>query len=377
MDHLNISDSIIKLRHNKGITQDELAAFLNVTKASVSKWETRQSYPDILLLPRIASYFDVTVDDLLGYEPQLSSEQIKKIYSELSADFSVKPFEEVVDKSRKLVKKYYSCYSFLFQIAVLWLNHCMLTPDKDKQTGLLKDSIVLCCRVSDCSTDAGLRNSASALKASANLFLGNAKEVIEELEPYFDSKQLLFQSSSVLISAYRSVGDTAKANLYNQITIYTHLLYLVADSIGYMGLNMQNKEVCEATIDRIERIIKAYDLDKLHQNTVLNFYYQKSVNYCFAGDIDKGIEAFEKFITGSIKFIDDGLEIHGDSYFDRIDEWFESFILKTEAPRNEKTVLESLLPAITNPVLSPLFSSPKYIELKELTERRIGSITRQ
>lgn len=375
MDPLNISDSIIKLRHNKGITQDELAAFLNVTKASVSKWETRQSYPDILLLPQIASYFNVTVDALLGYEPQLSPEQIKKIYSELSADFSVKPFDEVTEKSRALVKKYYSCFPFLFQIAVLWLNHFTLTPDKDKQTGLLKESAALCSRVSDSSTDASLRSSASALKASANLILGNAKEVIEDLEPYFDSNHLLFQSSSVLISAYRSVGDTAKAELYNQITIYTHLLYLVTDSIGYMGLDLQNKKVYEATIDRIGHIIKAYDLDNLHPNVALNFHYQEAVYYCFAGDIDKGIEAFEKFVTGSIRFIDQGLEIHGDKYFDRIDEWFESFTLKAVAPRNEKTVLDSLIPAITNPVLSPLFASPKYIELKELTERRIGSVT--
>ena len=116
MSTLHFSDNLIKLRQKKKITQEQLADFVGVTKASVSKWETRQSLPDILLLPKLAAFFDITIDELLGYEPILSNEQIQKLYSELAADFAVQPFEEVMEKSRALVKNYYSCYPFLFQI---------------------------------------------------------------------------------------------------------------------------------------------------------------------------------------------------------------------------------------------------------------------
>lgn len=47
---IHLSDNIIRLRRKKGITQEELARFIGVTKASVSKWETGISMPDILLL---------------------------------------------------------------------------------------------------------------------------------------------------------------------------------------------------------------------------------------------------------------------------------------------------------------------------------------
>ena len=57
MNALRISENIMHLRKQKGITQDEVAAFLGVTKASVSKWENGQSMPDIMLLPEIATYF--------------------------------------------------------------------------------------------------------------------------------------------------------------------------------------------------------------------------------------------------------------------------------------------------------------------------------
>ena len=54
-------ENIIRLRKDKGVTQEKMADFLGVTKASVSKWETKQSMPDISLLPIIASYFDISI----------------------------------------------------------------------------------------------------------------------------------------------------------------------------------------------------------------------------------------------------------------------------------------------------------------------------
>ena len=80
MYSINFSDNIAKLRKERKITQEQLAEFVGVTKASVSKWETGQSMPDVLLLPQLATFFDVTIDDLIGYEPQLSTEQMLKIY---------------------------------------------------------------------------------------------------------------------------------------------------------------------------------------------------------------------------------------------------------------------------------------------------------
>lgn len=57
MSQLNFSSNISRLRHEKNITQEQLAEFVGITKASVSKWETGQSLPDVLLLPRLAAFF--------------------------------------------------------------------------------------------------------------------------------------------------------------------------------------------------------------------------------------------------------------------------------------------------------------------------------
>ncbi|WP_275443819.1 helix-turn-helix transcriptional regulator [Petralouisia muris] len=57
MGRLKLSDNIIRLRHERKITQEELADFLGVTKASISKWENAQSTPDLMLLLQLSAFF--------------------------------------------------------------------------------------------------------------------------------------------------------------------------------------------------------------------------------------------------------------------------------------------------------------------------------
>lgn len=62
-----IGGKIRTLRKNKNITQAQLAEALAVTAQSVSKWENGLTVPDISIIPVIARYFGITIDDLFGY----------------------------------------------------------------------------------------------------------------------------------------------------------------------------------------------------------------------------------------------------------------------------------------------------------------------
>ncbi len=61
--------NIADLRKKKGLTQEEFAEKLGVTAQAVSKWENGVSCPDIMLLPKIASIFSISVDELMGVKP--------------------------------------------------------------------------------------------------------------------------------------------------------------------------------------------------------------------------------------------------------------------------------------------------------------------
>ena len=182
MYQLKIAENIVRLRHEKKITQERLAEFLGVTKASVSKWETGQSMPDILMLPQLATYFDVKVDELMGYVPQLSKEQIDRLYQEFAKEFASHPFEEVMGRVQGYVKKYYSCYSFLFRVCILWLNHFSMAAGKEGQVRTLHAIMELCEHIRKNCQDARIVDDVVVLQAMVSLQLGRAGEVVEALE---------------------------------------------------------------------------------------------------------------------------------------------------------------------------------------------------
>ena len=65
---LDLGTKIRKLRRRDGRTQEALAQALGVTSQAVSRWESGGSYPDLNLLPSIANYFGVSIDELFGYD---------------------------------------------------------------------------------------------------------------------------------------------------------------------------------------------------------------------------------------------------------------------------------------------------------------------
>ena len=78
-----IDKNLRELRKKRGNTQEELADFLLVSSQAVSKWERGDSIPDVAQLPRIAAYYNVTVDDLLGVGEIRKQERITE-YEEKS-----------------------------------------------------------------------------------------------------------------------------------------------------------------------------------------------------------------------------------------------------------------------------------------------------
>ena len=105
MKEIRLGRVLVGNRHKRGITQDELAAYLGVSKAAVSKWETGMTYPDITLLPQLAAYFNISIDELMGYEPQMDKMEIRKCYYLLAEEFSSLSFEEALEHCHEKLKK--------------------------------------------------------------------------------------------------------------------------------------------------------------------------------------------------------------------------------------------------------------------------------
>lgn len=375
MNTLNFSENIIRLRHKKKITQEQLAEFVGVTKASVSKWETRQSIPDVLMLPQLAAFFDVTIDELLGYEPQLSKEQIQKIYHALAADFAVMPFEDAMIKTQTYVKKYYSCYPFLFQICSLWLNHFMLADSQMRQREILTEASDLCCHIIEDCKDIGICNDSVILKACIDLQLGKAGEVVETLENILNPYRLLTQSDSVLIQAYMLADKKENADSFTQMSMFLHLNNLVADATQYLAIHSDDFSICEETIQRIRNVMSAYQLEHLHPNTAALFEYQAAIIYCMHNKKKYALRMLQQYVDNIVYALTDhNLAHHGDGYFNRLQNWYEQLDIGAEAPRHKRVILDSFIQSMNHPVFAALEGEEEYQRLKQSITERSGKI---
>ena len=68
---MEFNENLQELRKNKGLTQEELAEKLYVSRTAVSKWESGRGYPNIESLKEISTFFSVSIDELLSTEKLL------------------------------------------------------------------------------------------------------------------------------------------------------------------------------------------------------------------------------------------------------------------------------------------------------------------
>ena len=70
---MEFHEKLQELRKKKGLTQEELAKELYVSRTAISKWESGKGYPNIDSLKEISKFFSVTIDELLSSEELITA----------------------------------------------------------------------------------------------------------------------------------------------------------------------------------------------------------------------------------------------------------------------------------------------------------------
>lgn len=370
VETIKLAENIVRFRREKKITQSKLAEFIGVTKASVSKWETGQSFPDLLVIPQLATYFGVTIDELMGYEPTLSTKQIKELHKSLTEEFTIKPFDEVMERTRKLAKDYYSCYLLLFFICQLWVNHCYLAKSKEEQAIILAEASELCKHIINDSGDYGLINDAILFNATIDLLLGKADDVISALKQLFEHYRFVVQSEPVLAKAYIMKNDKDKSNEFTQINMYFHLMGLVSNATQYLENNANDVDLCDVTISRIKSVIETYEFNKLHFNVAGVFYYQAAMVYVLHNRIEPCMEMLQGYVDCVKYGVDTMADIRkGDWYFDKIESMFDEANEYAGMPRDMKLVIKSVKESLNVPLFQAISNDDRYKNILKQIEK--------
>ena len=112
---MSIADRILTLRKSKGMSQEQLAEAMGVSRQAVSKWESEQASPDPEKIIAMSEIFGVTTDYLLkGIEPEKEAEKTEEKPDEKKAEDTHMTVGDVLDqkilteqnkeKSKKLLK---------------------------------------------------------------------------------------------------------------------------------------------------------------------------------------------------------------------------------------------------------------------------------
>lgn len=103
---LQISENLKKLRKDFGNTQEELAKHLGISVQAVSKWERGDGFPDITLLPYIAEFYKVTVDDILGCNDLRKQKELRDFEEKAHTLLNEGKRKESLALCREMQKKY-------------------------------------------------------------------------------------------------------------------------------------------------------------------------------------------------------------------------------------------------------------------------------
>lgn len=114
---MNIGDKIFNLRKSKGYSQEDIANKLNVSRQTVSKWETNQSMPDFDKIVPLCDIFGISTDEFLK-DNIVSNE--KEEVKDIVEDKNINDLEEREDDKRKFAFRL--CVSIgLYFLSVMWV----------------------------------------------------------------------------------------------------------------------------------------------------------------------------------------------------------------------------------------------------------------
>ena len=182
---IQLSKKLKLLRQKNNSTQDDLALFLGISSQAVSKWERNEGYPDITLLPKIAGYFHISVDELLGVDEiskQNRIDEITKEYNRIRRHVPLDPnyqLDEGIDLIRNALQEIPGVFFFeqLLAADLSWKGKNI--SDASEKTQLFEEAISLCEDILARSTEDRWRDCAKQILLVMYADLGMTEKALE------------------------------------------------------------------------------------------------------------------------------------------------------------------------------------------------------
>ena len=248
---IHLSENLKELRKSAGITQEQLARVLGVSPQAVSRWEIEATYPDITLLPAIAGYFGVTLDQLLGMDQIRDESGLQAIMEEYGANTAKGLVAKNIRLLRNAVRRYPNNFN-LWLLLVRELSWEQGTEEKERQSK--EEALALSGFILEKCTDPQIRASVTFNMCYVYEALGRKEEAVRTAEKLPN----IWSTSTALL---QRLYDGEKKITHCQGTVASGLELLYFAMIELADLNYQNEEMTTPErIGIIRKCIAMYEL---------------------------------------------------------------------------------------------------------------------
>lgn len=300
------SEKFKNLRKKFDLTQDQIADIFHVSPQSVSRWETGANYPDVEILPHMAIFFKVTVDELLGTEAILGEENAKEYIRVIRNFLNSGRLYDAIDTAHKATKEYPLNPSLHYHLVQALSVACSeQTSGYKENTKKFKDEIIAISERIINLTD---------YKSS----LGHRVQIIEQYAKWGmkeEAKKILDTLPAEIWDTQEPWtglvldGEEWRKNQQLRIIRTKYLLeYLISGYVNKADLNTLQKIEYRKAKMQIESLIDKIGYDNAddmvsHLELALQNIGIAEL-YCEAGDAENALDYVEKATQDSMYHID-------------------------------------------------------------------------
>ena len=299
---IHIGETIKKLRKERNITQESLANFIGVSYQSVSKWERNESYPDITLIPSIASFFGVTTDLLLGVNTVDKENRIKDYEEKFEALKNEKKYEEASNLMKEAVAEFPGNYNFLANYMQALI---LIYPYKDERNLALKPEVERVYGVIQnyCTNDR-IRVWTKGLMCNYLQELSeteNSGVDISEIDPILEEMPIMRNTRDYMAMMLYPHGSE-KRNMACAKGL-SEMIQLIGEIINRKARNIleRDPDIIEAYLNFVNTAMPDGDYGQSSYLVIFNYGYLGVIKH-HNGDDKGAIECFRKEAELAVKY---------------------------------------------------------------------------
>ncbi|MBP5262916.1 MAG: helix-turn-helix transcriptional regulator [Lachnospiraceae bacterium] len=174
---LLIGENIKRLRVQKSVTQEQLAESMHVSAVAVSKWERGETTPDISILPKLAFYFQVSIDELMSYDACAVELEIQEFLRDHKTEAEARHQRKCKSLSANSYRKYPNDYRVM-ELYMWDLIGGYADNDKNDVIEHAEEIDKICDRILDGCKDAFIRADAVVMKGKLLHAAGQTQEAL-------------------------------------------------------------------------------------------------------------------------------------------------------------------------------------------------------